>query len=175
MNFNIRMRSLFVKIKGLCPEGFQSKCICAKHRVKVRMTMKVRLKYKNMKPFSLQRRSVLSKCLWGFVWPSVSCFVGTSLCKPSMSATYKLILETRFQFPNLRKQSFIDVSLTVWRLKNAPNLSIHFSEQTIYCCLLNPVSSNDPRHSLREMLQLKWSIVFCGPCPNDWGRFLRHL
>lgn len=141
----------------------------------------------NIRQFFLQRRSVLKwmsprlasglhdlhNSLFAnspWLWPT-NCEFGNS--KPS--AESYVCVAVQFYLPKQRMQSFGDISLTVWSLKNIPALPIHFSEQTIYCCRLDPVNLNDPCNSPKETLQLKWSILFHGLCPNDWWHFLRHF
>lgn len=52
--------------------------------------------------------------------------------------------------------------LSVISQKNNPALPIHFSGQTIYCCLLDPLNLNDPCDSLKETLC--WNGALCFTC-----------
>lgn len=172
-----------------CPEGSWNKCICAKPGVKARVTMKMRLfwRLEHQAIFSSKTISFKMNVSKACIWPSMCCIISLLANSPWLRPTncefgkskplaQSHVCETvSFYLPKQRMQSFGDISLPVWSLQNIPALPNHFSEQTIYCCLLDPVNLNDPCDSLKETLQLKWGIVFHGLCPNDWWHFWRHL
>lgn len=115
------------------------------------------------------------------MWPSMSCIIFLLANSPWLrnSKAFSGVAYLRSCLiplsKNRRMQSPGDIFLSQKAWRTTPALQIHFSGQTIYCCLVDPVNLNDPCDSLKETLELKWSIVFHGLCPNDWWHFLRHL
>lgn len=81
-------------------------------------------------------------------------------------------------FHKQETQRSSDISLTIWKAFKEHPQPCRFifltAQRFTVCCWIHS-GWTIPCDSLKETLQLKWSIEFHGLYPNDWWHFLRHF